>query len=644
MDKQNKKGGMNRKWAAALLYALLLSAFCGANLFSRLDNTIRDALFQHEQTLDGTIYVLGIDERALEELGPLQTWDRSVMASIVEALNQNPEAKPAAIGVDMMYYGETTQEHDERLSGALGKYGNVVVGASVNFKQSVEEQPNGSFLVNDFSIGSVEEPYEALKKVTRQGHLNTLPDEDGMVRKSLHKIETSQNNALNSFAFELYRLYAEKNGLEIASPPLDGLNRWNISYSAKPGGYSDGFSVIDVLNGDLPPEIFADSIVLIGPYATGMRDAYPTPIDHAEPMYGVEIHANIIQALLNGKFPVDVSPLLQSVILFFVLGIAFWVFRRLSPRAGVVLLFLSLCIFFGIAYFLSEKGFLIRTIYLPLGLSVLYGIWLAAHYMSELLERRRVTGMFKKYVAPQVVDELMRHDQQELQLGGAKKDIACLFVDIRGFTPMSEALSPEQVVEVLNEYLALTSSAVFAHEGTLDKFIGDATMAIYNAPLEQEDYIYKAVLTAWDIVQGGTELGRRMEEKFGRSVNFGIGIHCGPAVVGNIGTAFRMDYTAIGDTVNTAARLESNAKPGQVLLSESVFEAVKNRIEAVDLGEIALKGKKKGVLVYGLRSVKEFENHLMELESAYDVSDKIKIARDGKPKNGNNKGDNVHET
>lgn len=190
-------------------------------------------------------------------------------------------------------------------------------------------------------------------------------------------------------------------------------------------------------------------------------------------------------------------------------------------------------------------------------------------------------------------------------LGGENRHIAVLFVDIRGFTPMSESLQPEQVVEILNEYLTLTTTSIFKNGGTLDKFIGDATMAVFNAPFDLDDYIYRAVCTALDIAAGSDELEKKLMQRFGKSVSFGIGVNCGPAVVGNIGCDFRMDYTAIGDTVNTAARLESNAKRGQILISSEVYEAVKDRIEATRIGVIPLKGKKDGALVYEVQGRKE---------------------------------------
>lgn len=257
---------------------------------------------------------------------------------------------------------------------------------------------------------------------------------------------------------------------------------------------------------------------------------------------------------------------------------------------------------------ISEEGDeALRLAYCAVFVPLTFLFNLVRRYALETLEKRRITAAFKKYVAPQVVDEMFRKGGYQIKLGGENRHIAVLFVDIRGFTPMSEALEPEQVVDILNSYLNLTTNSIFANGGTLDKFIGDATMAVFNAPFDLDDYVFRAVKTAWDIVQGGNEIESKYMEKYGRSVSFGVGVNCGNAVVGNIGCDFRMDYTAIGDTVNTAARLEANAKRGQVLISESVYEQVKDRIEAEPIGEIPLKGKSKGVFVYSLTNIKANE-------------------------------------
>jgi adenylate cyclase len=240
---------------------------------------------------------------------------------------------------------------------------------------------------------------------------------------------------------------------------------------------------------------------------------------------------------------------------------------------------------------------------LPLIALVSYVYAIAINYITEKARKQKVLNAFRKYVAPQIVEEISKKGEFEIELGGRNRDIAVLFVDIRGFTTMSEALEPETVVEILNEYLSLTTKAIFDNSGTLDKFVGDATMAVFNSPFDLEDYVFKAVCAAMDIVKGGEELEKVLFEKYGRSVGFGVGVNCGPAVVGNVGCDFRMDYTAIGDTVNTSARLEANAKKGQVLISDEVYRRLEGRIEVKEVGELALKGKSKGFMVYEVVSV-----------------------------------------
>ena len=256
-------------------------------------------------------------------------------------------------------------------------------------------------------------------------------------------------------------------------------------------------------------------------------------------------------------------------------------------------------------YFLFEAGYTGSVLVVPCIAVLIAVYYTAVHYYKARKAKKCIEKAFNKYVAPQVVDEIAKDGTYELRLGGEKRDVAVLFVDIRGFTPLSESLEPEQVVDILNAYLELTTNSIFRHGGTLDKFIGDATMAVFNAPFDTEDYVYKAILAAWDIVQGGNKIEEEFFNRYGKHVGFGVGVNCGPAVVGNIGCDFRMDYTAIGDTVNTAARLEANAPKCKVYISQEVYNRVQERITVEEVGEIPLKGKSKGVFVYSVTGVKE---------------------------------------
>lgn len=320
-------------------------------------------------------------------------------------------------------------------------------------------------------------------------------------------------------------------------------------------------------------------------------------------MYGVEIHANIIQAMLDGRTMIEMEPWAAAVINGAAVAVFFMLVRKKRLSTAFILGMVWIGGDIGLGMYLAEKGTFFPLIIIPVFV-VMIEIGLSAQkYVGELLKKRRIMNAFRKYVAPQVVEEISKKGDFVLKLGGEKRHVAVLFVDIRGFTSMSESLKPEQIVEILNEYLTLTTHSILNNGGTLDKFIGDATMAVFNAPFDLDDYIYRAVCTARDIAAGSEWIGKKFMERFGKTVSFGIGVNCGEAVVGNIGCEFRMDYTAIGDTVNTAARLESNAKAGQILISESVYDALKNRLEVTEIGEIPLKGKLKGVMVYQVDKV-----------------------------------------
>ena len=393
--------------------------------------------------------------------------------------------------------------------------------------------------------------------------------------------------------------YMEFLGKEPYVPQVDDANLYGIHFIRQPGGYST-YSWSKVASGEVDPRYFKDKVVLIGAYTSGMMDQYSVPISKEGQMFGVEIHANIIDSLCRGYSYQEAKPELITVVNIVICLLYLFLLRKTNLAIGIgggaVLIVGDLL---G-ARVLYNEGWYIY----PFGLVVCIVLMLACHivgkYVGEWLSKRRIMKEFKKYVAPQVLEQMNKSGELSIKLGGESRDIAVLFVDIRGFTTLSEALSPEQVVEMLNEYLALTTEAIFKNGGTLDKFIGDATMAVFNAPVDLPDYEARAVQAALDIVHGAAKVNVRIKEKIGREVAFGVGVNCGKAVVGNIGCETRMDYTAIGDTVNTAARLEGKALGGQVVISENLRQRLAGRIITEPLGEMALKGKAEPLAVHSV--------------------------------------------
>ena len=583
----------------ALVVWVIVFLMTITNIISPLDYIMKDALYQKPRGITSKIKIIGIDERTLEALGPIGTWSRQYYADLLEILNYDEATRPSVIGFDIIFSGNIDEAGDKAFADAAKKSGNIVVASQLIYEEKAENNADG---IKKYPIEAIVNPYDGLKEAAICGYTNVSQDSDSTVRRIIME-ESYDGQRLNMFSKAVYDVYCEENNITPNSIRSDKTGRTLINYSGKPGDY-ECLSLIDVLDGKIDKRIFKDSIVLVGAYASGMQDNFNVPNGGNRQMFGVEIHANILQAYMYNRFSVNGNPYMYGIIFGFICAVLHFLFKRIKLWASSILLIFGIAAELIVCVALNNNGTTISIIYAPVMLIISYVYCLAIGYILERLKQKKVIKAFKKYVAPEVVDEISKKGEFHITLGGENRDIAVLFVDIRGFTTMSEILEPEQVVEILNNYLELTTKCIFKNKGTLDKFVGDATMAVFNSPFDLDDYVYRAVCAAWDIVQGGIELEGKLLERFGRSVGFGVGVNCGPAVVGNIGCEFRMDFTAIGDTVNTAARLEANAKKGQVLISDVVYERVKDRILVDDVGAIPLKGKSNEVFVYSVIGLK----------------------------------------
>ncbi len=584
--KGNFRLGSRSVWFFLLGFLLLAVQWAGVLDFA--DLRMQDDRYQKGGLVSPEIYVIGIDEETMQAYGSWQNWSRTGTADLLKVLNGNPDMAPAVIGLDIGFFGESDREADESLAAAAGLLDNVVTTSYASFGKEVAEE-KGQFYTKEAVI-TYEVPYEQLRQQVSYGFSNVPVDDDGIVRHGLYRIHTDGEEDEYSFAAEIYRKYMGC----LPECIENGESGGYIPFAGMPydfyGSETAGLSFSMVVNGELPAEIFAGAIVLVGPYTTGMMDSYFTAASHDVPMYGVEVHANILQAFLEGNVKREVSGgaalLLTLAVMLLVMGCL--KLRRVVISAALTALVLA--VYWLGAGWIYEKGYVLPLLY-PLGAgAVIYVFHVGFQYVSERKAKKRLEGIFGKYVSKDVAASIVKGGEESLKLGGQKKDIAVLFVDIRGFTPLSESLPPEKVVEILNRYLALTTTAVFQNHGTVDKFIGDATMAIYNAPLDLDDYVLCAVKTGLDMAAAAKKLEKELALVTDKKVGFGIGINCGEAIIGNIGTASRMDYTAIGNTVNVAARLEGQAKAGEVVISEQVYERLKGRIVTESLGMRRLKG------------------------------------------------------
>ncbi len=590
-----------KRFVASFLAGLVAFLAVFLNLLSTVDKSAEDVLYHHSSDTMGQIRIIKIDDKTMNKLGDISTWDRSVYTKLLDTLCVSEEIRPAVVGFDILLSSEKDPETDKEFAETCKKYGNVVCGFSYVFSKELQEDENGKLIENSMTIKDKVLPYKGLREVVETGFVNALMDnDDSFIRSSFLSFKESEELVAKGFSAKVYEKYMESQGLEISYPTDSSV--MNFRYSGDPGDY-ENVSLVDVLEGNVPATAFDDCIVLVGAYAGGMMDAYFVPVDRSSQMFGVEIHANVIQAIIEGKTLKNVNKIVDALISALVIALITFSCWNLSVAKTIIVCLATAILKLLVGFLLFNQGLMTNVLSVPILAVVIAIIYVATHYYKARTAKRSIEKAFSKYVAPQVVEEIAKDGTYELKLGGENRDIAVMFVDIRGFTTLSESLEPEQVVDILNGYLELTTRCIFRHGGTLDKFVGDATMAVFNSPFDTEDYVYKAILTAWDIVQGGNKIEKEFVERYDKHVGFGVGVNCGPAVVGNIGCDFRMDYTAIGDTVNTAARLEANAPRGTVYISKPVRDALGDRITVEEVGEIPLKGKSNGVFVYTVTGI-----------------------------------------
>ncbi|MFI3228462.1 MAG: adenylate/guanylate cyclase domain-containing protein, partial [Clostridia bacterium] len=554
------------KILASLLCSGILTGICASGILLTQSNSINDSFYQQPTIAAEEIVIIGIDEYAISEFGSLP-WTRDIIAMALEYLNADPENAPAVIAVDTVYAGYSDSSHqatdiDLWLADAAGYSDNVLMASFATYGTQLVTLENGDFYMDDYSVLAYDEPFAELADNSQIVHINAMLDNDGILRHAIWQIELPDGRTIPSFHQAAAQMYVEVMGLpDIEEPPMDSRYHWYVPMQSTPFSMYDGFSIADLIYGELDSAFFTDKIVLIGPFTAGLMDEYYTSIDHTQAMYGVEYQANSIAALLRGETKYEVLQTPQMILLFILVLVFFYWLQDRRMLPATIVWFLSCTSWVGLCLLLWELGFVVNILYFPLCLTITYVICIAFNYVRAALEKHKIYSTFKRYVAPEIVSELLNGDPETLELGGRIVDIAVLFVDIRGFTTMSEALDPATVVEIINKYLTLTSNCIFRNSGTLDKYVGDCTMAFWGAPLPQDDCIFKAVKAGLDMVEGSKALGIELQEKYGRTVDFGVGVNFGPALVGNIGSPARMDYTAIGDTVNTSSRLEALIAP-----------------------------------------------------------------------------------
>jgi adenylate cyclase len=457
-----------------------------------------------------------------------------------------------------------------------------------------------------------------LPKITQaaagEGYFNMIPDPDGSVRwlpmavlyggeffAPLSLATLSHYHGRAPLAITLSRWGVEEIRLGRRTVPVDRYGRMFINYLG-PEGIIPTYSAAAVLNGSLPEGALKDKIVLVGATAVGIYDLRVTPFSGNFP--GVEVQATIMDNLLRGNF-IRLPPLGLVIMLLILVGLAALLgltLPRLSAAWAFIFTLFIMEGYVGINYYLFSRQGLQLELFYPLGLVVLIYLGVTMQrFLAEERERVRIRKTFESYVAPTIVQEMLKHPEQ-LRLGGERREITVLFTDIRGFTTMSENLDPEALVKLLHDFLNPMSNIIINLGGTIDKYMGDAIMALFGAPLVQPDHPRLACQAALEMVGSLAALNQEWADQGRPPLRVGVGVNTGPVAVGNMGSDRLFDYTAIGDNVNLASRLEGLNKyyGTNILISETTAQGLKNGFILRDLDLVRVKGKAQAARIYEL--------------------------------------------
>ena len=379
-----------RQILIALLAAAVVTAIVGLGALQRMDKWMQDSLYQRPGVTSGDILIIGIDDDAIDLLGPYHTWDRNVVASALEALAVDPEKKPAVTAVDVLYAGQTSPEADERLAKAAGNLGHVVTAAVATFGEKITWENGRAVSLDTSAVLAFDQAYDALRGAATTGHINAMVDMDGVLRHALLYVEPEEGNRVYSMACETARAYMAAKGLPFSLPKVNGMGHYYVPFTGRPGSYYDGVSIAYLISGKVPPDYWAGKVVLIGPYATALQDQYFTSIDRAEQMYGVEFQANVIQSLIERNFKAEVPDTVQLAVLFVVLAALMVLLLRIRLLPGALIALGLIGAAAGGSLLLYNAGLVTHPLWLPVGLTVIYLLAAAFHYWKTARERQRL--------------------------------------------------------------------------------------------------------------------------------------------------------------------------------------------------------------------------------------------------------------
>jgi len=588
---------------AGCLFALLLAV---TQPFYTFNLWFSDRLMESNSPTQNIVMV-GIDDQSLEEFGKWSEWTRDLHARAVKNLS---DAGASVIGYDVIFAGASPD--DEVFAEAINEAGVVVLAAAGD--ERLDDSVNGIVLEN-----FIEPEQIFINSSAAVGHVNIVPDPDGKVREVPLIASDENGNIYPSlstamlhvlFKMPLPEEYPIENGkinMLMRDIPVDEDYFMRINMAVMDNSL-DYISYGDVINNNFDAGLVKNKIVLIGMMATADLDTWGVPNSSVR-VPGVLIHAAAMDTILRMQFVNEAGlplTLLIILLLSIICALLFpwsgvWHWTDALRSTGIITGLLAAYI--AAAVILSNNGYILNILYPSLSLLVLYIVNLVYMVVRAQSDKRFVKDLFGRYVSPQVSREIVNMaDEGSLKLGGEEREVTILFADIRNFTTISEQMTADGVVKMLNTCLPVMIEAITNNGGLVNKFAGDNIMGVWNAPQSQYDHAYLAVKAAWEAQQKMADLCSGQQEM--ANVHFGIGINTGKAVAGNIGSSGRAEYTVIGDAVNLASRICSAAPAMEILIGPDTYRQVETRIEGEPLPPQLFKGKSLAVVVYRVKELK----------------------------------------
>ena len=646
----------------AVTVALSVAHWNKPEWLSFLDYKVYDQLLAQRPRppLSGHVAVIDLDEKSLAEVGQWP-WPRHQIALLLGRLKQygalavgmdvifaepdqtspeNIRRKLASLGVNMDFTGlpDDLRDNDRLLARMLGD-GPYVLGYFFTYqaRDSATAQacklPPARLAVRRVQAGSeaplqLAQAYSAVCPLPElaaaggwAGFFNSFPDRDNLVRWVPLAISYNQTAYPSLALSTLMRAYGDKGAVLSVSPdgyggqdmavtldmgplgkrtvPMDKGGGLLLDYRG-PARTFPYYSAADVMRGDVAAADLQGKVVFLGTSARGLQDIRATPLDQEFP--GVEAHATIADMILSDTYlrrPIDAWYLELLLLAAFGLGVTVLLMFTRSLWVGGLSLLAGGAMWYASALCMNRLDLYVSPLTPLMVLGVNFTLLTFLKFLNEERQKRFVQGAFAHYLSPDVVQQIV-DDPGKLKLTGEEKDVSILFSDVRGFTTMSEKLPPSQVVALLHEYLTPMTRLVTGSFGTLDKFIGDAVMAFWNAPMDVPGHPRKAVETALAMLRELDILNAGFRERYGFEIQIGIGLHHGPVRVGNFGSADLFDYTIIGDNVNLCSRLEGLTKHyhQRVLVTEAIRDSAGGGFLWQEVDRVRVKGKREPVTIH----------------------------------------------